>query len=100
MFRDRITRLADRPHLPRRSIRLRLIAIYSGLFLVSGAGLPATTYVLVRNATAGDSCRAGANGAVVCDISRQGTRGHGAGFTGVVSVSGAPHPKHVTAGHS
>ncbi|HEY6790271.1 MAG TPA: ATP-binding protein [Trebonia sp.] len=33
---------------PRRTIRLRLTAFYSGLFLVSGAALLAITYLLVR----------------------------------------------------
>jgi signal transduction histidine kinase len=97
MFRDRISRLADRLRLPRRSIRLRLTAIYGGLFLASGAGLLAVTYVLVRNATAGSSCRTDRNGSVVCDI----TRAHGAGssvvsFGSVLRVGGAPHAKGVT----
>jgi signal transduction histidine kinase len=35
--------------LPRRTIRLRLTAIYAVLFLLSGAGLLAITYVLVEN---------------------------------------------------
>jgi signal transduction histidine kinase len=34
--------------LPRRTIRLRLTAVYGGLFLASGAGLLTVTYVLVR----------------------------------------------------
>ena len=33
--------------LPRRTVRLRLTALYGGLFLLSGAGLLAITYVLV-----------------------------------------------------
>jgi signal transduction histidine kinase len=37
------------PHLPRRTIRLRLTAVYAILFLVSGAGLLAITYVLVED---------------------------------------------------
>ena len=39
--------------LTHRSVRLRLTALYVSLFLVSGAGLLALTYLLVRNATAG-----------------------------------------------
>jgi signal transduction histidine kinase len=35
--------------LPRRTIRLRLTALYAALFLASGAGLLAVTYVLVNN---------------------------------------------------
>jgi signal transduction histidine kinase len=34
--------------LPRRTIRLRLTAVYGGLFLLGGAGLLGITYVLVR----------------------------------------------------
>jgi signal transduction histidine kinase len=37
--------------LPRRTVRLRLTLLYGSLFLVSGAALLATTYVLVRHAT-------------------------------------------------
>lgn len=37
--------------LPRRTIRLRLTALYAALFLASGAGLLAVTYVLVDNHT-------------------------------------------------
>jgi signal transduction histidine kinase len=47
--------LAGRPHLPRRTIRLRLTALYAILFLLSGTGLLAITYVLVAAATA-DGC--------------------------------------------
>jgi signal transduction histidine kinase len=46
-------RLAVRPHLPRRTIRLRLTLVYGGLFLASGAALLAITYVLVVHATDG-----------------------------------------------
>jgi len=46
-LRDRLTTLAFRPHLPRRTVRLRLSLIYSALFLLSGAGLLAITYALV-----------------------------------------------------
>ena len=37
--------------LPRRTIRLRLTALYAALFLASGAGLLAVTYVLVDHHT-------------------------------------------------
>lgn len=44
-----LTRPADLiPRWPRRTIGLRLTLFYTGLFLVSGAGLLAITYVLVR----------------------------------------------------
>lgn len=39
--------------LPRRTVRIRLTLLYSGLFLLCGAGLLATTYVLVKNANTG-----------------------------------------------
>jgi len=47
----RLTALAVRPHLPRRTVRLRLTLVYGGLFLVSGAALLAFTYVLVDRVT-------------------------------------------------
>ncbi len=37
--------------LPRRTARLRLTALYGGLFLLSGVALVATTYVLFEHAT-------------------------------------------------
>jgi signal transduction histidine kinase len=49
----RLTAVAIRPHLPRRTVRLRLTAVYGGLFLASGAGLLAITYILVEHATGG-----------------------------------------------
>jgi signal transduction histidine kinase len=48
---DRITRLADRSGLRRRTVRMRLTVLYGGLFLVCGAALLAITYVLVAHAT-------------------------------------------------
>jgi signal transduction histidine kinase len=38
--------------LPRRTARLRLTALYGGLFLLSGVALVASTYVLFQHATA------------------------------------------------
>src|ERR1700722_6271931 len=38
-------------HLPSRTVRLRLTLLYSGLFLVSGVALLATTYLLFRSNT-------------------------------------------------
>jgi signal transduction histidine kinase len=52
-LRDRLTRLAGRPHLPLRTVRLRLTLLYGGLFLASGAALLAITYVLVVHNTSG-----------------------------------------------
>jgi two-component system, OmpR family, sensor histidine kinase VanS len=40
--------------LPSRTVRLRLTLLYSGLFLVSGLALVATTYLLFRNSTGVD----------------------------------------------
>ena len=48
----RSRRPAFRPRLPQGSIRLRLTLLYGCLFLLSGAGLLAITYLLVRNALA------------------------------------------------
>jgi signal transduction histidine kinase len=47
----RLLVLAASSHLPRRTVRLRLSALYGGLFLLSGAALLAMTYLLVRHAT-------------------------------------------------
>jgi signal transduction histidine kinase len=48
-----LSELVVRPGLPRRSVRLRLTALYGCLFLLCGAGLLAITYLLVHNALAG-----------------------------------------------
>jgi hypothetical protein len=42
---------ARTPHLPLRTVRMRLTLLYGGLFLMSGAVLLAITYVLAWNAT-------------------------------------------------
>jgi signal transduction histidine kinase len=60
----RLAALAHRSPLPRRSIRLRLTLIYGGLFLISGAGLLAITYLLVDNATTGYFSTTGPEGRV------------------------------------
>ena len=39
-------------HAPRRTARIRLAALYGGLFLISGAALVAATYLLFERATA------------------------------------------------
>ena len=39
-------------HVPRRTARIRLTALYGGLFLISGAVLVAATYLLFERATA------------------------------------------------
>src|SRR5260370_465691 len=73
----RPTRLAVRPHLPRRTVRLRLTLLYGGLFLIAGAGLLAITYVLVQNATAGGFSYSGANGNVGLSVAMAGSDGGG-----------------------
>jgi two-component system sensor histidine kinase VanS len=56
MPRLSLGRLAPRRmlHLPSRTVRLRLTLLYSGLFLVSGVALLATTYLLFRSNTGVD----------------------------------------------
>jgi signal transduction histidine kinase len=39
-------------HMPKRTARVRLTALYGGLFLISGAALVAVTYLLFERATA------------------------------------------------
>jgi two-component system sensor histidine kinase VanS len=56
MPRLSLARLTPRriPHLPTRTVRLRLTLLYSGLFLVSGVALLGTTYLLFRGSTGVD----------------------------------------------
>ena len=67
----RLSQLALRPRLPRRSVRLRLTLLYGCLFLLSGAGLLGITYLLVRTAlagpigTSGGALPRGASGGIV-----------------------------------
>jgi signal transduction histidine kinase len=49
----RLSKQVFRLHLSRHSVRLRLTFLYGCLFLLSGAGLLAITYLLVQNALAG-----------------------------------------------
>src|SRR3954462_5439370 len=53
MPRPSLARLTPRRllHLPSRTVRLRLTLLYGGLFLVSGAVLPAITYLIFRTAS-------------------------------------------------
>ena len=57
-----------RPYLPRRTLRLRLTLLYGSLFLISGAGLLAITYVFVSKAT-DSACLSRGNGTTVCGFS-------------------------------
>ena len=82
-------------HPRRRASGCGLTAIYGGLFLVSGAGLLADfTYALVRNATEGVLCREPTARSSV-DINRAND-GHGASYSGAVSLGGAPYANDVT----
>jgi signal transduction histidine kinase len=49
----RLAALAIRPHLPPRTVRLRLTLLYSALFLLSSAVLLGITYLLVRHSIGG-----------------------------------------------
>jgi len=91
----RLARMAARPHLPRRTIRLRLTALYGLLFTLSGAALLVITNVLVRSATSAGTCHAGPKSSVTCTI--PGHDGRGAGFitirdSGGERISGAAAP--------
>ena len=52
----------------RRTIRLRLTALYGLLFTLSGAALLVITNVLVRSAAGAGACRQSHKGGVVCEI--------------------------------
>jgi signal transduction histidine kinase len=79
-----LLRIADQPLLPRRTVRLRLAALYGLLFTVSGAALLVITNVLVRSATSAGACHEDPNGAVSCVIP-----GHGKRST-VITAGGTP----------
>jgi signal transduction histidine kinase len=72
-LRDRLTRLAVRPHLPGRTVRLRLTALYGALFLSSGIALLSVTYLLLNRATSECSSARTPTGATVtlCGSSAQ-----------------------------
>jgi len=63
---DRITR----PHLPRRTVRLRLTLVYGAMFLACGIALLAVTYVLVAHATDTGVYR---NGNTIFVVGQQGS---------------------------
>jgi signal transduction histidine kinase len=79
-----LLRIAGRPHLPRRTIRLRLTVLYGLLFTLSGAVLLVITNVLVRSATGAGSCHVDTSGAVACVV--PGRHGKGSGF---LTIGGA-----------
>jgi signal transduction histidine kinase len=78
-LRSRLSRLAFRPHLPRRTVHLRLTFLYGSLFPVSGAALLAITYTLMHNALSGPlttsgSPRQNVSGGIVHDHPTGGLR--------------------------
>jgi len=79
-------RLPRRFHgrLPRRTIRLRLTVVYAILFLVSGAGVLAITYMLTEDHTAPVQVSAGGKAVKIVG------RGAGAGGAGPAFFAPAP----------
>jgi signal transduction histidine kinase len=88
----RITALAVRPHLPRRTIRLRLTAIYGGLFLLCGAGLLAITYALVDSTSPDTFSSTSANGALITGLSNPHHGGSHAASSPSLHASGGGPP--------
>jgi signal transduction histidine kinase len=88
----RLTALAAAPGLSRRTIRQRLTLIYGGLFLICGAGLLATTYVLVDNATAGFFSSTGRDGRTVAGFVGRapGAAKHGSPAQGLETSGNGP----------
>ena len=80
-----LLRIADRPHLPRPTIRLRLTALYGLLFTLGSAVLLVITNLLVRRATSGGSCHADTDGQVTCVIP-----GHAGKESTVITSGGFP----------
>jgi signal transduction histidine kinase len=94
--------LAARSRLPQRTIRLRLTATYAVLFLLSGAGLLAITYVLVSAATASGCYRhavnmAGGKPATVTACLSPHARSAPAGLQGLVASQHASTMNHLLA---
>lgn len=71
----RLTALAMRPYLPRRTVRLRLTALYGALFLACGAGLLGITYVLVEHATGSNPCSAASSPGSICGAGSAASQG-------------------------
>jgi signal transduction histidine kinase len=82
-------------HLPARTIRLRLTAVYGSLFLVSGAALLAITYFLVRRQYTGNFFISSGRASVIAvsgeapGVSASGTLGPG--------LVAAPSPEEIVA---
>jgi signal transduction histidine kinase len=81
--------------LPRRTIRLRLTAIYAVLFLLSGAGLLSITYVLVEHANSPPVMISNASGQGQAII---GSAGGMPGAAVVPPASGAAAPSGAAGG--
>jgi signal transduction histidine kinase len=58
-------KLAKAPHLPRRTVRLRLTVLYGALFLLSGAALLTLTYFFVDASTGNAYIVQGKNGTTI-----------------------------------
>jgi signal transduction histidine kinase len=80
-----LLRIADRPQLPRPTIRLRLAALYGLLFTLCSAVLLVITNVLVRRATSAGSCHADTDSQVTCVIP-----GHAGKESTVITSGGFP----------
>jgi signal transduction histidine kinase len=95
-LRDRLANLLPSLRVPGRTIRLRLTIIYAGLFLASGAGLLAITYVLVREAQGDVLIAGGGRGRSVAINDEAAPQPSGArkpaeaGVTGQLGRAGGP----------
>ena len=72
LHRGLVTFAVRRPHLPPRTVRLRLTVLYGVLFLICGTGLLAITYALMWNVS-GNACYTSPDGFSVCTAD-SGTR--------------------------
>ena len=89
-----MTTQAVRPHLPRRTVRLRLALMYGGLFLASSAALLAITNFLVRRATSGEFTFKGENGQnFSISVQGDGLALSGSGGKPPSGLAGAPVPR-------
>jgi signal transduction histidine kinase len=85
-----------RARLPRRTLRLRLTALYGGLFLLCGTGLLAITYVLVQGSAIGAGSPGSAatgQGATGQGATGQGATGQGATGQGATGPAAARPPE-------
>jgi signal transduction histidine kinase len=94
-LRNRLPALAVRPHLPRRTLRLRLTALYGALFLASGFGLLAITYVLVSSNDIACSFKQSPGGPAVAVCGGAGARlgANGGSTQRIVGPTGLTQPQ-------